>query len=105
MLQVAAGIEQRAESHVAANARKTIKISEFHGSTPQSWQPGAVLPSPQEMSDGSISIVSAALRGVKSAMGSPLPPTFSDLRILKGLEPTHLGSAHSKGVMQETRKN
>src|SRR6266403_1071088 len=31
MLNVAAGVNQGTESHVAANARKTIEISEFHG--------------------------------------------------------------------------
>ncbi len=38
VFNVAAGIQQRAKSHVTANARKAVKIREFHGSTPQPWQ-------------------------------------------------------------------
>src|SRR5215470_13897153 len=34
MLDRAAGIDQRTERHVAANARKTIKIREFHREKP-----------------------------------------------------------------------
>ena len=34
MVQGTAGVHQRAERHVPANARKTIKISEFHGIPP-----------------------------------------------------------------------
>src|SRR5690348_6171885 len=37
MLDGAAGIHQRAEGHVATNARKTIKISQFHGKTAERW--------------------------------------------------------------------
>src|SRR5260370_27097298 len=32
---VAAGVEQSAERHVTADARKTIKIGEFHGNPPR----------------------------------------------------------------------
>src|SRR5216684_4345523 len=32
--EVTARVEERAESHVAADARETIKIREFHGHTP-----------------------------------------------------------------------
>jgi hypothetical protein len=35
MFDVAAGVNQSAERHVAANARKTIEISEFHGMPPR----------------------------------------------------------------------
>ena len=31
MFEVAAGVNERTKGHVAANARKTVKISEFHG--------------------------------------------------------------------------
>ena len=34
VFDVAAGVHQSAERHVAANARKTIEISEFHGMPP-----------------------------------------------------------------------
>ncbi len=39
VFHVAAGIDQRAERHVTANARETIEISEFHGSSPPQEQP------------------------------------------------------------------
>src|SRR5258708_38290167 len=35
MLQIAAGVNQGAERHVTANARKTIEIGEFHGNPPR----------------------------------------------------------------------
>jgi len=35
--QVAPGVNQGAERHVAANARKTVEISEFHGMPPRGW--------------------------------------------------------------------
>src|SRR6266849_2183270 len=35
MFHVAAGVNQGAKRHVAANARKTIEISEFHGMPPR----------------------------------------------------------------------
>src|SRR6266852_8043862 len=93
--EVAAGVEERAKSHVAANARKAIKIGEFHGSTPPR---GTVRPA-RKVSDGSISILSATLWGVKSWRATtPPPPTFPDLRNLKDLEGTPIGSAHSNGV-------
>ena len=34
---VAAGINEGAERHVTANARKTVEISEFHGMPPSGW--------------------------------------------------------------------
>src|SRR6267143_3424842 len=37
MFHIAAGVHQGAERHVTANARKTIKISEFHGTPPCGW--------------------------------------------------------------------
>src|SRR5216684_7596565 len=37
VFHVAAGIDQRAERHVTANARETIEISEFHGMPPRGW--------------------------------------------------------------------
>src|SRR6266851_3867867 len=84
--EIAAGVEQRAESHVAADARKAIKICEFHGSTPPR---GNVRPA-RNVSDGSISIVSAALRGVKSRMATP-PPS-----------PPFPGSAESKRLKRHS---
>src|SRR5260370_41908662 len=72
MLWIAAGIQQRAKSHVAADARKAIKISEFHGSTP----PRGRAKTARNVSDGSNSIVSAALWGVKSGMAMPPLPHF-----------------------------
>src|SRR6266852_3731870 len=80
--EVAAGVEERAKSHVAANARKAIKIGEFHGSTPPR---GTVRPA-RNVSDGSISILSATLWGVKSWRATTPPP------------PHFPGSAESKGV-------
>src|ERR1700687_5823362 len=65
--KVAAGVEERAESHVAAGARKAIKIRQCHGSTP----PRGSLRAARNVSVGSISILSAALRGVKSRMATP----------------------------------
>src|SRR6267154_1714776 len=37
VFDAAACVNQRAERHVAANARKTIEISEFHGMPPRGW--------------------------------------------------------------------
>src|SRR5712672_3523734 len=54
LLDIAARVQQRAERHVAANARKAIKIRQFHGSTPQPWQPrGAAAKPARNVSDGS----------------------------------------------------
>src|SRR5580704_16710514 len=67
VLEVAARVQERAESHVAADARKAVKIRQFHGSTSQSWQSRDTAFRPaRNVSDGSISILSAAPRGVKS---------------------------------------
>jgi hypothetical protein len=58
------------------------------------------------MYDGSISILSAAVWGVKSGIATPPPPpTFPDLRNLKDLEDTATGSAHSNGVTNLTYNN
>src|SRR6266705_3505282 len=35
VIQVATGIHQSAEGHVSTDARKTIKIGEFHGNPPR----------------------------------------------------------------------
>src|ERR1700687_400199 len=80
--EVAARVEERAESHVAADARKAIKIRQFHGSTP----PRGFLRAAKNVSVGSISILSAAVWGVKSRMVAP-PPS-----------PHFPGSAESKGL-------
>src|SRR6266478_1037732 len=77
---VAASVEERAESHVPADARETIKIREFHGTPPR-----GSLRAAGKVSVGSISILSAAVWGVKSRIATPPPP--------------HLpGSAESKGL-------
>jgi hypothetical protein len=36
---------------------------------------------------------------VEEALSGPLPPCFSEVRILKGLREQFLGSAESKGVI------
>src|ERR1700686_3531144 len=84
---------------------KQSKYASFMGVRHNRGNPGAELPSPQEMCrrEHFDSIGGVARCQIRDGV-TPLPPTFPDLRILKDLEPTHLGSAHSKGVMQGTLK-
>src|SRR6266403_3810066 len=60
ILHIAAGVNQGAERHVAANARKTVEISEFHGMLP--CAPDCRL---KRLSAGCRLILSAEGKGVK----------------------------------------
>jgi hypothetical protein len=60
VFHVAAGVNQGAERHVAANARKTIEISEFHGMPPCGWDSRL-----KRLSAGCRLILSAEGKGVK----------------------------------------
>src|SRR2546423_6497702 len=61
VLEIAARIDERAKGHVSADARKTVKIGEFHGNRRRAVGP----PLERIAPPGCKLIVSALRRGVK----------------------------------------
>src|SRR5215470_9644442 len=66
MLNGTAGIDQSAEGHVAADARKTVKIRKFHGMAAERWD----FQASNCLSAGCKLILSAQPKSVKPGSGN-----------------------------------